>query len=630
MLKSISSKLITLFICVTSLVFLITSIMFMYLFSSYAYNEKEELLVNSASSIADFAADQLKATDGDDFSFDLRYFADSVLDASVWICDGNGFFRTDLGSSGPQTADQLTDEEYVIIMNAMSTGDVKVTEEFSDTFGEDFLSACAPILISVEELNALNSAAEEDGGVGETGSDILDNEGPFSQRITVDGKEYVTKGLVIIHSPLTDINDYYIKAQIFLLIALIVGIAVAAAVAIAFSLRFTRPIKTMRKAASRIAAGDYDVRVQLEDKSELSELAYGLNHLASTTGSTVTKLKNETLKLSNIINNVTDGLAAYDTSLRLMTYNAALLKICKEDYFQRPEIKDALIQVMKDGQVRTVILEEQNDILRFTFTQIKTNDVVEGAVVIVSDISQSEKLERLRREFVANVSHEFRTPLTIIQGSVEVLLDGAVTEPEEVQRFHERIATEASALERLVRDLLDTSRFKAGKIKLKPTRVNGVELLTSLTDSLVPVAKEKGIHLVYEHSELPDFWADYDRLRQLIIIFIDNAIKFTSEGGYITVSTYQKDNMGYICFKDTGVGINPEEIPFIFERFYKVDKARGGSETGTGLGLSIAGQIVQLHGGKINVESDVGKGTTFKVMLPLYDGQDQIPTEEAE
>ena len=180
----------------------------------------------------------------------------------------------------------------------------------------------------------------------------------------------------------------------------------------------------------------------------------------------------------------------------------------------------------------------------------------------------------------------------------------------------------------MVRDLLDTSRFKAGKIKLKPTRVNGVELLTSLTDSLVPVAKEKGIHLVYEHSELPDFWADYDRLRQLIIIFIDNAIKFTSEGGYITVSTYQKDNMGYICFKDTGVGINPEEIPFIFERFYKVDKARGGSETGTGLGLSIAGQIVQLHGGKINVESDVGKGTTFKVMLPLYDGQDQLTEQD--
>ena len=129
MLKSISSKLITLFICVTSLVFLITSIMFLYLFSNYAYNEKEELLVNSASSIADFAADQLKTTDGDDFS-------DSVLDASIWICDGNGFFRTDLGSSGPQTADQLTDDEYVIIMNAMSTGDVKVTEEFSGTFGE--------------------------------------------------------------------------------------------------------------------------------------------------------------------------------------------------------------------------------------------------------------------------------------------------------------------------------------------------------------------------------------------------------------------------------------------------------------------------------------------------------------
>lgn len=616
MLKSISSRLITLFICVTALVFLTTSIIFLYLFSNYAYTEKRDMLINSANSIANFAVEQYKDSE-EGFTADFSAFAEAVLGSSVWICNSDGFFATELGSAWPQTLSQLTEEEIKVIEKALSESTDTVTECFSKSFGESTLTVCVPIRVPISD--GIGDSAAEDGK-GESLSEILEGLNPDGSG--EDSVSYDVRGAVILHAPLEAISRSYMKAQLLLMIVLVIAIALAIFVAITFSIRFTKPIKTMRKAASQMAAGDYDVRVQLQDKSELSELAYSLNHLAATTSASMTKLKNETLKLTNIINNVSDGLAAYDTSLRLVTYNTALLKLCKDDYFQKPEIKEAMLQVMEDGQMRTVMLEE-HEILRFTINQIKANDSVEGIVVIVSDVSQSERLERLRREFVANVSHEFRTPLTIIQGSVEVLLDGVVTDPDELHTFYERINTETAALSRLVRDLLDTSRFKAGKNKLKLARLDIKDLLTSLTDSLQTVAKGKDIHLIYERTDIPDLWADYDRIRQLIIIFVDNAIKFTPEGGFITVSTYYKDDMGYLCFKDTGVGMNQEDIPFIFERFYKVDKARGGSETGTGLGLSIAGQIVELHGGNIKVESELGKGTTFKVALPLYNGQDK-------
>jgi two-component system sensor histidine kinase ResE len=373
----------------------------------------------------------------------------------------------------------------------------------------------------------------------------------------------------------------------------------------------------MCSAASQMAKGNYNVRTQFNDKSELSELSYSLNYLASTLESSVMKLKNEKDKLNSIIENISDGLAAFDTNLRLIKYNAALLKLCTQEHFQNPKVKDAIMQVMQTGE-RSIVVLEDKDILRFTISRIKNEGIVEGVVVIVQDISQSERLEKLRREFVANVSHEFRTPLTIIKGSVEALIDGAIQSEEDRSSYYNRIENETIALERLVKDLLDTSRFKAGKITLEIKKVDVTKILTDLRENLSTIAAEKNIQIIYEKKPLPDVMGDHDRLRQLFIIFIDNAIKFTPNNGTITLSTDMKDNMAYINIRDTGVGISEEDIPFIFERFYKVDKSRGGSETGTGLGLSIAWQIAELHGGTILVESERGKGTLFKILIPIY------------
>ena len=223
----------------------------------------------------------------------------------------------------------------------------------------------------------------------------------------------------------------------------------------------------------------------------------------------------------------------------------------------------------------------------------------------------------MRNEFVANVSHEFRTPLTIIRASTEALLDGVVTDEESRMDCYEKIETETTALERLVKDLLDTSKLRAGKMPMHLEEMEAEPLIEKIVENMRMIAEEKNIHINYTPTVLPPLMADYDRLRQLLIIFLDNAIKFTPESGTITVSAYAKDNMAYLCVTDTGVGMSEEDIPYIFERFYKVDKARGGSKTGTGLGLAIAWQIAELHGGTIFVESKLGKGTTFKTLIPL-------------
>ena len=569
---------ITIFISMTVLVVIITSIIFMYLFSNYAYSEKRNLMVSCANDIARLVSEEITKPAYNQRSYaDYSMLVTSVLNAKVWIVDTAGIFKTMKNSSWPVHIQQLTTPESNIIKNTFM-GKGIITEDFSVTFGEATMSVSVPI-------KTINSNT--------------------------------TIGAVLIHSPMKNINESFMTAQALLAIAVIVAVIISTFVAITLSLRFTRPLKSMCLAASQMAKGNYNVRTQLNDKSELSELSYSLNYLASTLESSVTKLKIEKDKLNSIIENVSDGLAAFDTNLILIKYNAALLKLCTQEHFDTPKVKDAIMQVMQTGE-RGIVVVEDKDILRFTITRIKNEGVVEGVVVIVQDISQSERLEKLRREFVANVSHEFRTPLTIIKGSVEALIDGAIQSEEDKKNYYNRIENETGALERLVKDLLDTSRFKAGKITLDLKKEDITKILYDLRENLSTIAADKNIKILYKETPLPDVLGDHDRLRQLFIIFIDNAIKFTPIDGTITLSTEIIDNMACVNIKDTGVGISEEDIPFIFERFYKVDKARGGSETGTGLGLSIAWQIAELHGGTILVESQRGKGTLFKILLPIY------------
>ncbi len=256
---------------------------------------------------------------------------------------------------------------------------------------------------------------------------------------------------------------------------------------------------------------------------------------------------------------------------------------------------------------------------------IKTNDEI-GMLAdsfnklsgeLQDKIAELERLDQTRRDFVANVSHELRTPLTIIQGFNEALLDGMAKTEEDKKRYLTNIHHEILRLRRLVDDLLDLRRLEIGQIKVQFVPVDIVKLIERVADVIKPLAREKGIAFEHNSSNVSlTVNADADRLYQVLINLLDNALRVTKRGGKITVDVQEKSDVINISVTDTGPGIDPNEIPLIWERFYKVNKSRTRKGSGTGLGLAISKKIIELHGGTIEVSSELGKGSTFSFKIP--------------
>lgn len=585
MLKRISSKLIAVFIGVTVLVVLITSVIFMYLFYNNAVQEKQKTMLSCAQEIARLVS-QDKASS---YAYrkktisDYSLFAEGILDSKLWVVTTDGLFENiGTSSQSPLNIKELTENQENIIKNSFENINI-YTKEFSDYFGQETISVIVPM----------------------------------ASTTLYEGEESEVIGAVLMHCPMSNINSNFLSAQMYLGISIAFSVIVAFLISVLLAMRISRPLKEMSLVAQKMACGNYAVRADISEKGEIGTLSQSLNDLAYTLDKTVNSLRSEKENLDTLLNNISDGLAYYDTEGKLIKYNAAIMRMCNYEMLADKRIVSARRRAMEKREQQTVVLDGK-DILKFTISPSFYDENLVGTVVIVQDISQSEKLEQTRREFVSNVSHEFRTPLTIIKGSVELLIDGAVTNPADVMQMYNRIENETVALEHLVRDLLDVSRFKAGKVQLSLSELDLNLLISETVDSLKLISSKKKIRLNVNTANIPHIFADKDRIRQLIIIFVDNALKFTPSGGTVTVSTQLVDEMVCMKIRDTGKGMAKEDIPYIFERFYKADKSRGGSKTGTGLGLSIASGIVDAHGGGITVESELGKGTEFSVMLPVF------------
>ncbi len=585
MLKRISSKLIAVFIGVTVLVVLITSVIFRYLFYNNAVQEKQKTMLSCAQEIARLVS-QDKASS---YAYrkktisDYSLFAEGILDSKLWVVTTDGLFENiGTSSQSPLNIKELTENQENIIKNSFENINI-YTKEFSDYFGQETISVIVPM----------------------------------ASTTLYEGEESEVIGAVLMHCPMSNINSNFLSAQMYLGISIAFSVIVAFLISVLLAMRISRPLKEMSLVAQKMACGNYSVRADISDKGEIGTLSQSLNDLAYTLDKTVNSLRSEKENLDTLLNNISDGLAYYDTEGKLIKYNAAIMRMCNYEMLADKRIVSARRRAMEKREQQTVVLDGK-DILKFTISPSFYDENLVGTVVIVQDISQSEKLEQTRREFVSNVSHEFRTPLTIIKGSVELLIDGAVTNPADVMQMYNRIENETVALEHLVRDLLDVSRFKAGKVQLSLSELDLNLLISETVDSLKLISSKKKIRLNVNTANIPHIFADKDRIRQLIIIFVDNALKFTPSGGTVTVSTQLVDEMVCMKIRDTGKGMAKEDIPYIFERFYKADKSRGGSKTGTGLGLSIASGIVDAHGGGITVESELGKGTEFSVMLPVF------------
>lgn len=587
MLKSITFRVAAVFTLVMLFMAILASGTFLYLYSSYAVSDKQNTLTFCAQDIARLISEQEASVTEYQPSTDLSAytsFVESVVRANVWVMYDTGIFKRDnVSGTSPLHVKELSDGQSVEIFKALN-GQTITTDAFSDYFGQETLSVIYPI----------DKFAYSDS----------------------EGNEII--GVVIIHCTNAEMSSAYETTEKFLIMSIVISVVLAAMVSVFISLKLTKPIRQMRDVAVKLTEGDYSVRSDtLSGFGEVGDLAKAFNHLAETLEDKITELTVEKGKVDIMLQNISDGIALFDGQLKPLKRNAVLMTMCVYHFYEDPQIHDIMQKTLETGQPCSVTVEG-DEILKYTASPVRDGDETTGVIVTIKDISYTERLERTRREFVSNVSHEFRTPLTIIKGSVELLVDGAVTEPEEVLKTYLRIENETKALERLVYDLLDVSRFKSGRMQLKMERLNICSLAESVVSGVGVIADKKGIELVYNGEKNLEILGDPARMRQVMIIFLDNAMKFTAAGGKIVLSVLKKDDMVQISIADSGSGIAKEDIPFIFERFYKVDKARGGSSSGSGLGLSIASSIIEYHGGTIDVESDLGKGTTFTIIVPCY------------
>lgn len=281
------------------------------------------------------------------------------------------------------------------------------------------------------------------------------------------------------------------------------------------------------------------------------------------------------------------------------------------------EVSGMILEVLKSGKevFTETIIRPGRQIFRIHAVPVKNSyDEVEAAVAVFHDVTDARNFDQMRSEFVGNVSHELRTPLTSIKGFAETLLDGAMENSDTCRRFLSIIETETDRLTRLIDDLLSLSSIESKEVIIHPQPVCVARSMRSIMNIMGPQITEKGLHVefIYPNSSSM-IHADEDLLNQVLINLLDNAIKYTPPHGKVIIRAYSRDSRVVISFTDTGVGIPRDSIPRVFERFYRVDKARSRNQGGTGLGLAIVKHIVESHGGEVFVDSEIGKGSTFGV-----------------
>ena len=408
---------------------------------------------------------------------------------------------------------------------------------------------------------------------------------------------------------------------------------VAAGISLLISRRITRPIVAMKKSAGYFAGGDFSRRLAAPDSEEMAGLAAALNQMASQLDSRIKTIINQRNELETVLSSMREGVVAVDNKERIISMNQAASVLFESDPAgcQDKNIQEIVRNLPLQKFIRKAISgrePEEDDIVLYqngeNILNLKSSPVLDaakeqiGTLVVINDVTQLRRLENMRKDFVANVSHEIKTPLTAIKGFVETLHQGDVDQPEERKRFLGIIQKHVDRLSSIIEDLLSLSRIEQEgempAIQFEKGPIN--DLFMSALQICRSKAEEKkiDIHLTCEKQLISSF--DPSLLEQAVVNLLDNAIKYSDPGSTINLKATLDDSEVKIIVEDQGIGIAKKHLPRIFERFYRVDKARSRKQGGTGLGLAIVKHITQLHGGQITVESTLGQGSQFTLHLP--------------
>ncbi len=418
-----------------------------------------------------------------------------------------------------------------------------------------------------------------------------------------------------------------------ILMGTLLALFIAGIIGSLLSRTITKPINEIMHKAQRITDGDFGYNLKVKSQDEIGKLTQTFNYMSSRLKSMLSEITSEKKKLEAILNYMTDGIIAYNRSGDAILINPATKKLMGNkvsqvlsfDKFMKDLSIDLTMEQIINENTVCEPLQKIEYIERYFKMQfaVFTNekDQLDGIIMVIQDITEEHRLDNMRKEFVANVSHELRTPLTSVKSYTETLLDGAVQDKEITEQFLSVINGETDRMTRLVKDLLTLSQHDGG-IVLNLDDVSILDLLESCIDRVKREAKLKNQEIRLKTKQgVPIVKADRYRIDQLLINIIGNAIKYTPENGRIIIQIYCEKEFVIISVEDNGMGIPPEDISRIFERFYRVDKARSRQLGGTGLGLAISKEIAILHGGDISVKSKLGKGTQIHVKLPIGKAQ---------
>lgn len=396
------------------------------------------------------------------------------------------------------------------------------------------------------------------------------------------------------------------------------------------SSRITSPLRKMREAAFEIAKGKFEVKVPVLQRDEIGELATAFNQMGRQLKHHVEVINQEKEQLSSILTSLTDAVITFNRDRTILLNNPPAEMLLQKWFINKGEDSLKPLPVEIYHMLEHVLemeeeLEEELGIdgayFVISISPLYSGNTVRGAVAVLRDKTEEHRLEKLRSDFIANVSHELRTPISMLQGYSEAILDEVVSSEEERNEMIRIIYDESQRMGRLVTDLLDLARMESGKMTLYRDEIGINYVFERITHKFIQQCKEKGIELSFESEfdEQHTIMLDEDRIEQVLTNLIDNAIRHTPMNGHVKVLVDRHLSLVRIRVQDDGAGIPKEDLAYVFERFYKADKARTRGKGGTGLGLAIASNIVASHKGRITVDSEVNVGTTFTFFLPLED-----------
>lgn len=435
-------------------------------------------------------------------------------------------------------------------------------------------------------------------------------------------------GIARVSLPLTAVESLVRRVTVSIIAATAIAALLGILAAWVIARITTRPIRKLTIASRKIASGELEQKITIEARDEVGELARAFNEMSSKLKETVETISGDRARLATILDNMADGVIMTDVEGNIsMANNAAgkLFEIKNTDMENRHlievvrdhEIDEVLKLCLKTAETQSAQYESGTSkrYLRVIAIPIAHDELSDG-LLLFQDLTELRNLQTTRRELIGNISHEFRTPLAGIKAMVETLRDGAVDDKKVARDFLTRMDDEVERLTQIVAELTEFSRIETGKAELSLKPVNLNLLIEEVIIQLSPQVERQQLSVDKKLvADLRSVQADKERVRQVIVNLIHNAIKFTSPGGKITVATQAHGGSVTVDISDTGIGIAKNALPHVFERFYKVDRARSGR--GTGMGLAIAKHVIEAHGGKIRVQSEEGKGSTFSFSLSL-------------